>query len=124
MELDDLQEREVRAARNQSLFRALNERLRELNESFASLTDRFTITCECADRSCIEMVEIRPDDYLVLRAELRHFAVLPDHVYPDVETIVRENDGYVVVEKIGDAADWLASSPERSSRADGRSDGG
>jgi hypothetical protein len=105
MESHDLQEREVRAARNQALFRALNERLRELNESFASLTGTFTITCECADGSCIEMVEIRPDDYLAIRAEPRHFAVLPGHVYPDVETVVRENDGYVVVEKLGEAAD-------------------
>ena len=117
MESHDQQEREVRAARNQALFRALNEKLEELNDSFASLTDRFTIACECADRSCIEMIEIPPDEYLAVRAEPRHFAVLPDHVYPDVEVVVRGNDAYVVVEKTGAAGDvarLLAQAPGSS----------
>jgi hypothetical protein len=105
MESHDQQEREVRAARNQALFRAVNEKLKELNDSFASLADRFTIACECADRSCIEMVEIRPDEYLAVRAEPRRFVVLPGHVYPDVETVVGEYDIYVVVEKTGAAED-------------------
>ena len=115
MELHDQQEREVRAARNQALFRALNEKLKELNDSFASLTGRFTIACECADRTCIEMIEIRPDEYLAIRAEPRHFAVLPGHVYPDVETVVGGNDGYAVVQKTGaaeDVARLLAQAPE------------
>ena len=115
MELHDQQEREVRAARNQALFRALNEKLKELNDSFASLTGMFTIACECADQSCIEMIEIRPEEYLAIRAEPRHFAVLPGHVYPDVETVVGGNDGYTVVQKTGaaeDVARLLAQAPE------------
>jgi hypothetical protein len=76
-----------------------------LNDSFASATGTFTIACECADTFCIEMVEIRPEDYLAVRAEPRHFAVLPGHVYPDVEKVVRVGDGYVVVEKTGTAED-------------------
>ena len=106
-------EREIRAARNQGLFRAVNERMSELTEAFAVATDTFVIACECADTTCIAMVEIRPDDYSALRAEPRQFAVLPGHVYPDVETVVEECDNYVIVEKTavaGDAAEVLASS--------------
>jgi hypothetical protein len=98
-------EREVRAARNQALFRTVNEKLRALNDSFATLTERFTIACECADMSCTEMLEIDPREYEAMRAQPRHFAVLPGHVYPDVDRVARESNGYVVVEKAGTAAD-------------------
>ena|SRR5438045_2506620 len=103
METSSQQEREVRAARNQSLFRAVNEKLEAVNQDFQQLTERFTIACECADVSCIEMIEIESRDYQAVRAEPRHFVVLAGHVYPDVETIVRETDGYVVVEKFAAA---------------------
>jgi hypothetical protein len=98
------QEREVRAARNQSLFRALNRKLETLNESMASVSETFTIACECADAQCVEMIDIRPDDYEGVRADPRRFAVLPGHVYPDVEEVVAEHGAYVVVEKGGTAA--------------------
>jgi hypothetical protein len=105
VESSDQQEREVRAARNQSLFRAVNERLRELNESFTSVTETVTIACECANTHCLEMIEIRPEDYVAVRGQPRHFAVLAGHVYPDVERIVKEFEHYVVVEKSGTAGE-------------------
>ena len=51
-------EREVRAARNEALFRAVNDRIRQLHEKFAELTDTFLISCECADPGCVEMLPI------------------------------------------------------------------
>ena len=39
-----------------------------------------------------------------IRRHPRHFAVLPGHVYPEVEFVVAETDAYVVVEKVGEAA--------------------
>jgi hypothetical protein len=112
------QEREVRAARNQSLFRAVNEKLRTLNEAFASVSEKFAIACECADSACVEMIEIHPHDYLGVRSEPRQFVVAPGHIYPDVETVVRTADGYVVVEKIaaaGAVAEALAAEAPPSS---------
>jgi hypothetical protein len=105
MEPGTQDEREVRAARNQALFRAINEKLRALNETFATVTERFTIACECADTGCVEMIDIHPHEYLAVRAEPRHFVVRPGHIYPDVEDVVSEADGYVVVEKSGTAAE-------------------
>jgi len=109
------QEREVRAARNQSLFRAVNEQMRGLDQVFATVTETFTIACECADTNCLEKLEIHPHEYLAVRSEPRQFAVLPGHVYPDVETVVRESYAYVVVEKFaaaGAVAELMA--PERA----------
>jgi hypothetical protein len=104
------QEREVRAARNQSMFRAVNEQLTELNAAFSAMTRTFTIACECADNACIEMVHISPETYEAVRAEPRRFVVCRDHVYPDVEVVVDETADFVVVEKIavsGEVAEAL-----------------
>jgi hypothetical protein len=86
------------------MFRAVNEKLTALNDAFASVTDEFTVGCECADAACIEMIDIALEDYTAVRAEPRCFVVRPGHVYPDVELVVRESAAYVVVEKIAAAA--------------------
>ena len=93
MDADSLNEREVRAARNQSLFRAVNEKIREMDEALSSLTETFVIACECADTTCIGALEIARDEYGAVRKEPRHFAVLTGHVYPEVEKVVRETEG-------------------------------
>ena len=117
MGTDSHQEREVRAARNQSLFRSINEKMRQLNEATASLTGTFAIACECADTTCLAMIEIAPDDYLAVRSEPRRFAVLPGHVYPEIETVVCEAEAYVVVEKeetAGEVAELVSAEAEPS----------
>lgn len=98
-------ERELRAARNQSMFRAVNERIRELNDGLPAATDEHLIACECADVNCVQTLFVGEAEYEGVRGNPRHFAVLPGHIYPDVETIVREADNYVVVEKIAKAAE-------------------
>jgi 5-bromo-4-chloroindolyl phosphate hydrolysis protein len=105
MESRDQHEREIRAARNQSLFRAVNEKVKEMDEAFVSMTGTFAIACECADMDCIETLKISPAEYAEVRANPRHFAVLPDHIYPEVEEVVRTSAQYVVVEKIAKAAE-------------------
>jgi len=87
------EEREVRAARNQSLFRVVNEKLKDLNAAFEDVVGTDAVACECADIECIETVEIAPGDYDAIRANPRHFVVRRGHVYPDVERVVREVDG-------------------------------
>jgi hypothetical protein len=105
VELATDEEREVRAARNQAMFRAVNEKLATLNEAFAQLVGTFAVACECADTSCVEMIEIAPEEYRAVRAEPRRFVVRAGHVYPDVEVVVHETPAYVVVEKVAAAAE-------------------
>lgn len=108
------QERQARAARNQALFRSVNEKLKEVNRAFAEQLNTLTIACECADTTCVEMLEISPLDYERVRADPLHFVVLPDHVYPEVEVVIGEEAGYVIVEKQGAAASQLLDSADKS----------
>jgi hypothetical protein len=97
-------ERKERAARNETLFRSVNEELKDLAASFQHVSNESPYTCECSDSECIERLWLSMDEYEAIRAVPNHFAVLPGHVDRELETVVRETDRYVVVAKIGEAA--------------------
>lgn len=97
-------EREARAARNQAIFRAVNEKMAALNESFGELTGMFSVACECADVGCVQLLDVPPDAYRHVRQNPRTFVVASDHVFDDVELVVSRHDGYTVVEAIGPGA--------------------
>jgi hypothetical protein len=98
-------EREIRAARNQAMFRLVSEKLTEMNESFSSDTGPLVIACECADAACVAMVELPAEEYREVRRNPRHFAVHSKHICPDVEKIVAVRGAYTIVENTGKAAD-------------------
>jgi hypothetical protein len=103
MESTSGDEREIRAARNQSMFRQINERLTR-DDPLAELTGSHVIACECADATCVQTLSISHEQYQRIRSQPRHFAVLHGHVYPEVEIVVAEHRTHVVVEKAGEAA--------------------
>jgi hypothetical protein len=49
------------------------------------------------------------EEYLSVRAHPNRFVVLADHVIPDVEATVAQNDGYAIVEKNVDVSDVIES---------------
>ena len=104
MEDASQRDRQLRAARNQALFRAVNEKLRELNDAFSGVTETYAIACECADVSCVETLHIGMEEYVNVRGHPSRFVVLKDHLFPEVELVVAQNDGYVIVEKNADVA--------------------
>lgn len=116
MEPVSTEEREFRAARNQALFRAVNEKLLDLNEVFGEVVGTFSIACECAELECVQLLEIPPEAYRAVRESPRTFAVLPAHVRPAVERVVSTHDGYVVVEAMGEGA-AVAEATFRDGRA-------
>jgi hypothetical protein len=99
-------ERRSRAARNQSFFRQINERVNELNEAFSLVLPLGEWVCECADQSCIARIELSAQDYETVRENGARFVVAPgdEHVWPDVENVTERNERYWVVEKLGEAA--------------------
>jgi hypothetical protein len=100
METQDQLDRNLRAARNEGLFRAVNEKMRELNEAFSDVSETYVIACECADVSCVKTLHVGIQEYLDVREHSSRFVVLRDHVFPNVERVVATVDGYAVVEKI------------------------
>src|SRR5688572_19296906 len=97
--------REQRAAKNQSLFREVNERIEGINESISSSYPTNEFVCECADESCTEPIALTTEEYEALRQQPNRFAVLANqvHVWPDVERVVHKNERYWVVEKFAHA---------------------
>jgi hypothetical protein len=94
-----------RAARNQALFRQVNERIETLNESFGVVIPMGEWVCECADEACAVPVELTIDEYEAVRAYGNRFVVAPadEHVVPDVELVVMRDERYWVVEKFGES---------------------
>jgi hypothetical protein len=94
---------EERAARNELLFRELNEHIEELSERIRR-TDSFSIVCECSRRDCLAGIEVEPDAYKAVRSHPLRFLLAPGHEQPDIERVVERAGRYVVVEKTGLAA--------------------
>jgi hypothetical protein len=103
-----------RAARNQALFREVNERLQELASTFQDVAGTTTFACECANLSCVEQIDMTLDEYEAVRSDPNQFAVLPGHVVPEVERVVREGEGFVVAAKIGAGAAVAAEADPRA----------
>ena len=104
--MDEKDLREVRAAEDQSLFRAVNDEIERLNRTFAEFEPYGSWACECASTECMERIEMTLTEYEELRADPTHFAVFPaeGHVLADMERVVGRNERYWTVEKVGVAA--------------------
>lgn len=87
-----------RLARNQVIFREVNERLRGLAD--AAPDGRAEYICECSNVHCTEKVELKVHEYEAVRALSQAFFIVPGHERPEVERVVDELGGYAIVEKL------------------------
>jgi 23S rRNA A1618 N6-methylase RlmF len=90
-------DREERIIENEKLFREVNERVADLQANFSAADPEWV--CECGDETCFEKVIVPTEEYRQIRAHGDWFLIRPGHEKPDVERVVREHDGFVVVEK-------------------------
>jgi hypothetical protein len=100
--------RQERAARNQSLFREVNERLEEAISKlqlFGEPSRSHSFVCECLNLDCSDQVPLTGVEYKQVRRASTHFLVAPGHDVAEVERVFeRAGDRFVVVEKIEAAA--------------------
>jgi hypothetical protein len=102
-----------RKARNEIVFREVNERIAELTGEW-NVTGVSLIICECSDQHCAEALEITSTEYEQVRADGARFVVLVGHQLPEQERVVDGNDRFLVVEKVGPAATLArAADPRR-----------
>ena len=87
--------REERIARNETLFREVNERVKEVVPSEGGID----FICECGDENCIEQVTLSAEEYERVRSDPVEFFVKPGHQIPAVEEVVEEHNRFLLVRK-------------------------
>jgi hypothetical protein len=104
--------RDVSQAKNEELFRNVNERIETVSQTVAQDDPMMEYLCECDSAGCYERVRATRGEYESVRADPTHFIVIAGHQDPKVERVTFSNDRFLVVEKQGAAArDALETDP-------------
>jgi hypothetical protein len=98
--MSSLEAQRERAAKNQSLFREVNERIEHLSGSWSPID----FICECTDETCDQSISLTLAEYEGVRAESNSFFVVPGHELLDIEEVTESNDRYRAVSKLGAGA--------------------
>jgi hypothetical protein len=96
--------RASRLAKNEALFREVNERIAQITEGLGSGAYQPEaldgVVCECADPLCLERVgPLTFAEYERVRSESRRFIIAAGHESRDVESVVERQPAYWIVEK-------------------------
>src|SRR5919199_4406078 len=94
-------DRERKLAENEALAREVNERVDEVAASWYADTEALEFVCECSHDDCTERVHLRASEYRRVRASPLTFALVRDHVVPEIERVIGEVGDAALVEKIG-----------------------
>jgi hypothetical protein len=89
-----------RIGENEVIFREVNERLRELGESFSLVSEVAEFVCECANTACAERIRLTLQEYEHVRSKPTWFILVPGHEETDYEKVIEEKNGYAIVEKL------------------------
>jgi hypothetical protein len=103
-----------RLARNQALYREVNERIQDLAEG----EDKIEFVCECSNTDCMEFMALTNSEYERVRSDPTWFVIKTDHHIPEIERVISQGAGYAVVEKFV-AEDYLEEADPRSNGSEG-----
>src|ERR1700748_2347117 len=106
--------REERLARNETLFRSVNENIEEAAASSQLDEHVFEFFCECSNIDCKLLLPMTVAEYERGRADTRQFAVAPGHDLPEIEHVVTHEGAYQIVVKEGEAAEFVTDHDPRS----------
>ena len=107
-----MESREERNARNEALFREVNERIKEA--TFSVPDETLSLLCECGDVDCTQVVDVPLESYEDIRREGECFVVIAGHEDPTVERVIKQVSGAVVVQKRGEAGEVARDLDPRS----------
>jgi hypothetical protein len=96
-----------RNARNQALFREVNELIEQFPEPLV-VDRRDRLICECANSHCRQQIELTRAEYERVRGYASRFIVALNHENPETESIVKQNERFAVVETYAGAASQIA----------------
>ncbi len=109
---DSPMESNDRIARNEALFREVNERV-EAGLWPVSDDKPVAFRCECGSLHCNQLVELTVAAYERVRASGARFVLVRGHEIPQIESVLEREAGYVVVEKLGEAAEVCQNTDPR-----------
>ena len=92
-----------RLARNEAVFRSINNRQAE-GHAYFGLEDAQEFICECADVACTAIVRLTLAEYRTIRSDPQRFIVVPGHATPGIEEAIENRGDYAVIEKVGPGA--------------------
>ena len=107
------EDRFVRQARNEALFREVNERIADLGSRAEAWTpEGVDFLCECGDEGgCGQRVRVPVAVYERVRSQSDRFVVRPGHETPEIEHAVEWTDTYVVVDKKPEYEKYVEDDP-------------
>jgi hypothetical protein len=108
-----MDERETRLARNETLFRSVNERIEQAATSTTAGAHVFEFVCECSNADCNLLLPLTVPEYETIRKNPKLFIVAPGHELPEIETVILRREDYQIVTKRGEAADYVAERDPR-----------
>jgi len=100
-----------RLARNQALFREVNERLLDLNDGLQE--GSMVFVCECSHVDCTATMPLGRADYESVRAHPTFFAIVPGHEILEIEKIIDQRNGFTIVQKLTET-DYVVETDPRS----------
>jgi len=105
---------EERLAKNEVLFRSVNEAIEQQALRFGGIDDEYEFVCECSSVECVERVTLTLRQYEQVRAEGTRFVLAPGHANPEVELVVHRTADHQIVEKDGAAGTIAEQEDPRS----------
>ena len=80
----------------------------------AASEERIGFVCECGNLDCLARLELTRAVYEEVRSDPRRFVVVPGHEDMEIARVVAAEEGYLVVEKIDEAAEVAIEHDPRS----------
>ena len=108
--------REERLAKNEIVFRDVNERIEKMVLGHQALRERRDLgfLCECSNVDCTLRLLLTLTEYEQARSDSTQFVVALGHELPEIEQVVFVADTYQLVRKQGSAAAVAEASDPRS----------
>ncbi|MEO5575657.1 MAG: hypothetical protein ABIR67_11525 [Gaiellaceae bacterium] len=106
--------RQERLTRNEALFRDTNESVRAIAAAHGDDDHVYEFYCECSNANCTFQLQATLAEYEAVRAHPQRFLIRPEHVLPEIETVVQQNANWWVVEKQGEAGELAEDLDARS----------
>ena len=107
-----MSERSDRLARNEAMFRSVNERVEEVVQPGAE--EEIDFLCECGDSGCAEKITLTRQEYEQVRVDGAQFAVHPGHEIREIEDVVQRAEQFFVVRKHPHEAEIAEETDPRS----------